>query len=187
MVEDAKNYRYGLSRKELRERMLGEKYTESEMIYAVEQCKLNWNDLATQMVKYDYGDPYRYDSSRNNIKKYLKENEFTDTEISYALDNCKLNWKKCALNYAKHLIEDEILYKAEIKKMLENDGFNSDEIDYVVTNLRDHWKEMAYVYAMECLNQDQTLSLDELTNNIENSNKDFTHEEAVYGAKQALS
>ena len=46
---------------------------------------------------------------------------------------------------------------------------------------------MAYVYAVECLEQDQTLSLDELTNKIENSNKDFTHEEAVFGAKKALN
>ena len=96
MVEDYKDYGWAFSRKELRERMLGEKYTESEMIYAVEQCKLNWNDLATQMVNgylyFEDGDmPNFYDSSKNNIKEYLKENEFTDTEISYALDHCGLN------------------------------------------------------------------------------------------------
>jgi hypothetical protein len=86
------------------------------------------------------------------------------------------------------LIDDGILYKAEIKSRLENDyGFNSNEIAYVEENLSDRWKEMAYVYAEECLEQDQTLSLDELTNKIENSNNDFTHEEAVFGAKKALS
>ena len=185
MVKETKSYGWAFSRKELRERMLDVKYTESEMIYAVEQCKLNWNDLAAQMVKYYYGE---YDSySKNNIKESLKENEFTDTEISYALDHCGINWKKWALNYANSLIDDGIGYKAEIKKMLENDGFNSNEIAYVEENLSDRWKEMAYVYAEVCLEQDQTLSLDELTNKIENSNNDFTHEEAVFGAKKALS
>ena len=184
MVKKTKNS--GFSRKELRERMLDVKYTESEMIYAVEQCKLNWNDLATQMVKYNYGE--LDSSSKNNIKESLKENEFTDTEISYALDHCGINWKKCALNYAKQLIDVGTRYKAEIKTVLENDcGFNSNEIAYVEENLSDHWKEMAYVYAKVCLAQDWKLSLDELTNKIENSNNDFTHEEAVFGAKKALS
>jgi SOS response regulatory protein OraA/RecX len=120
------------SKKEIRDQLKHDGYTDSQIQYAIENLVVDWNKEALDSA-YSYLE--LFNDSKKEIRDQLKHDGFTDSQIQYALSNVKANWNQEALKAAQTYIKLFNDTKEELRSQLKHDGFTDSEIEYALNNI----------------------------------------------------
>lgn len=104
-----------------------EGYTESEAIFAVNNCEADWMEQALKCAKsYLNYTAFSYDG----LIRQLEFEGFTSEEATHGVDNCGADWYEQAAKCAKNYLDYSSFSKSSLINQLEFEGFTHDQAVY---------------------------------------------------------
>ncbi len=101
-----------------------EGYTDSEAVYAVDNCGADWNEQALAKAK-----QYLRTSAFSNsgLVDQLKFEGFTDAQASYGVDVCGADWNEQAVKKAAQYLKFDSFSRDKLVSQLQFEGFTYDQ------------------------------------------------------------
>lgn len=142
-VEEAENYvnKAYCSREELvahlfdRELCRYSQFSVEDVAYAVENCGMDWMEVALLRAKDTLEQQPQKTSHRNPYLSHagmiedLMSYGFTEAQALYAADNCGADWKEQAVLYGDYLMQQSYTRQKMLDR-LEQEGFTKEEAEY---------------------------------------------------------
>ena len=101
-----------------------EEYTDSEAVYAVDNCGADWNEQALKKAKqYLRTSAFSYSS----LFDQLKFEGFTDAQATYGVDGCGADWNQQAVEKAEQYLQFSSFSRDKLISQLQFEGFTYDQ------------------------------------------------------------
>jgi SOS response regulatory protein OraA/RecX len=142
-------YQTGFSKKGLKEQLEFEGFTSSEIQYALDNVKVDYNQQALKAAQKYLDSEYQNGFSKEELRKQLEFEGFTSSEIQYALNNVKTDYKQQALKAAQGYLDSEyqtgFSKEGLIQQLKDEFGeeFTDEEIQYALSNVKVNWNQQA--------------------------------------------
>lgn len=101
-----------------------EEYTDSEAVYAVDNCGADWNEQALKKAKqYLRTSAFSY----SGLFDQLKFEGFTDAQATYGVDGCGADWNQQAVEKAEQYLQFSSFSRDKLISQLQFEGFTYDQ------------------------------------------------------------
>lgn len=154
-----------------------EGFTNSEALYAVDNCGADWNEQAVKCAK-SYLNTTAF--SYEGLIEQLEYEGFTHEQAVYGADNSNINTKDQALESALSYLKTAAFSYSGLIEQLEYEGFSHEEAVSAVDKCGADWNEQAKKCAKSYLKL-MEFSKNDLIDQLEYEG--FTHSQAVYGVE----
>lgn len=154
-----------------------EGFSNSEAVYAADNCEADWNEQALKSAK-SYLDIMSF--SYDGLVEQLEYEGFTHEQAVYGADNCGLNSKDQVLESALLYLKTSAFSYTGLIEQLEYEGFSHEDAVSAADRCGADWNEQAAKSAETYL-KIMDFSKSELIEQLEFEG--FTYAQAVYGVE----
>lgn len=154
-----------------------EGFSNSEAVYAADNCGADWNKQALKSAK-SYLDVMSF--SYDGLIEQLEYDGFTHEQAVYGADNCGMNSKDQVLESALLYLKTSAFSYSGLIEQLESEGFSHEDAVSAADRCGADWNEQAAKSAKAYL-QFMDFTKSELIDQLQYEG--FTYEQAAYGAE----